>query len=133
VPSAATLNTHLRDNLKAIGDARATWTPTVTPISGSFTSVTGAGRYLSIGKLVIWSATITFTTVNTGVGTRFTLPVTAQSSVGHIGSGRERVTTGNALEVFLFSTSTAEVTTYNNGTSVANGYVYILSGMYEAA
>lgn len=129
--TAALWNVQVRDNLKAIGDARATWTPTVTASSGTFTTVSGAGRYLLVGKLFIWSASVTITTVGTAAGyLQFTLPVTAQASTGFIGSGRSTAST--MCQVYLNTTTQARVARYDDGSIIATGTV-LLSGELEVA
>lgn len=134
VPTAAILNAHVRDNLKAIGDPWTAWSPTVTAETGTFTSVSGAGRYMSAGKLTIWSLTITITTAGTAAGAvRFGLPVTAQASGVYMGGGRESASTGVALTVFGASTTLGSVLRYDNATIIASGRTLMLAGTYEAA
>ena len=48
--------------------AWTTYTPTITASSGTFTSVSGAGRYKKIGKTFYWGVTVTVTTVGTATG-----------------------------------------------------------------
>lgn len=72
-PSAATLNTHIRDNFKAIGDPWASWGSgaswtgsTTNPTIGNGT---WEGKYIQAGKLVTFSINITMgstTTYGTG-------------------------------------------------------------------
>ncbi len=135
VVTAALMNTHVRDNLKAIGDAWTAWTPTVTASTGTFTTVSGSGRYIAAGKLIVWSCTITITTVGTASGyVQFTLPVTAQASSGNVGGGRALVpTTSVVSQVFLSSTTAARVSRYDDSGVIGAGYVIHLSGTYEAA
>jgi hypothetical protein len=81
VVTAALLNTHVRDNLKAIGDPWTAYTPTWTssgtaPALGNGTSV---GAYVAAGKLIHFRFLLTMgstTTFGTS-GYRFSLPVTA--------------------------------------------------------
>lgn len=77
--TAAQLNTDVRDNLKAIGDAWTdyvpAWTGTITnPVIGNGTIV---GAYLEVGKLVFYSIVITIgSTTTVGSGTYIlSLPV----------------------------------------------------------
>lgn len=91
-PSAATFNTHVRDDLKAIGDAwtsygsGASWTASTTnPTLGNGT---WSGAYIQPGKLVVGRFVITLgstTTVGSG-NYRVALPVTAASSGFVVGS-----------------------------------------------
>ncbi len=118
--------------LNAIG-TWAAWTPTVTAESGTFTTVSGAGRYTQIGKTIVWEATITITTVGTAnFGVKFTLPVTAQNATAHIGSGRSAAS-GVALTARLNATTNATVLRYDDATAIGAGAVLRINGTYEAA
>ena len=132
--TAALLNAHVRDNEKAIGDPWTAWTPTVTSETGTFTSVSGSGQYSTFGKHVVWSATITITTVGTASGgIRFTLPVTARAANLPIGIGRENTTSGHMMLVYAFSTTVGNAAKYDNTTASASGRSIVLSGHYESA
>lgn len=82
--TAALLNTHVRDNLKAVGDAWTSYTPTwgssgTQPAVGNGTIV---GAYMQAGKLVHARVTLTMgstTTYGTGNYT-LTLPVAAKAA-----------------------------------------------------
>lgn len=50
------------------GDAWTKFTPTVTPSSGAFTSVSATGRYKRSGRTVLISMNIVITTNGTGAG-----------------------------------------------------------------
>lgn len=118
--------------LNAIG-AWAAWTPTVTAESGTFTTVSGAGRYAQIGKTIVWEATITITTVGSATfGVKFTLPVTAQNATAHIGYGRS-VASGAALQVRLNATTNATILRYDDASPIGAGAVLRINGTYEAA
>lgn len=123
------------DQLGTTASGWTAWTPTVTAGSGSFTSASGSGRWFQIGKLVFYKVDCTITTVGTGQGCVFTLPVTAQASAGHLGSAREDATSGFAGMVKFASTTSASVSKYDNGniTSGGSGSVVRASGFYEAA
>lgn len=79
VVSAALMNAHLRDNLKALGDSWTSYTPTMANWSTGNGTLTGS--YLNTGKLVIFRVKLTAgsTTSFSGAPT-FTLPVTAVST-----------------------------------------------------
>ena len=49
-------------------EEEGTWTPTVTPQTGSLTAYTSTGSYVKIGKSVTLSVRVTFTTVGTAGG-----------------------------------------------------------------
>jgi hypothetical protein len=46
-----------------------TWTPTVTPGSGAFTTISSVGQYVKIGKQVTITLYVSVTTVGTATGT----------------------------------------------------------------
>jgi hypothetical protein len=85
---------------------------------------------------VHYKCDITITTVGTGTGLLFTLPVNAVSTTGVIAFGREDATSGYMCVAKLnFSSSQASVFKYDN-TNIAvggSGTVVRLSGTYEAA
>lgn len=127
VLTAAQLNIYLPQTWSA-------WTPTVTASSGTFTTVSGSGRYAQYGKTVVWSATITITTAGTAAGNvRFTLPVSAAAGLAQIGHGREASSTGAMLQVATYSAATiGEATRYDGATAIGSGRTIILSGVYES-
>jgi hypothetical protein len=115
VATSTLLNTHVRDNFKAIGDAWTSYTPTWT---GSTTNPaigngTLAGYYLSAGKLTIARIELTMGSTTTyGTGSwRFTMPVTAQvpaGAGGNVGGAALFDTSGSARyfrHVFLATTT----------------------------
>lgn len=112
------------------------YTPSYSPITGTFTSASAAGRYKQIGKTVHFHVTFTITTLGTAstVAVDLTLPVTPQAD-GFVFIGRENAVTGDLfvgriLSGFLrFNGSVASAASYPAG----NGYVLDLSGSYEAA
>lgn len=69
-PTAATMNTHIRDNLQALTEYQS-YTPVVTGASA-----TATGKYISAGKLVIGYFRVTFTGAATSTVV-MTLPVLA--------------------------------------------------------
>lgn len=87
--TAALLNTHLRDNLKALGDPWATWTPALTATTTNPTLGTGSsatGRYVSVGKTTIAQFRIIFGTSGVVVGSGtylISLPVAPAASVSN--------------------------------------------------
>lgn len=54
-PSAATMNTHIRDNFKAIGDSWTLFTPSWLNVTLGTTGLVNSGRYVSAGKLTVVS------------------------------------------------------------------------------
>lgn len=148
--TAALMNTHVRDNLKAIGDAWTTYVPTWTAATTNPTLGNGTktGRYVQAGKLIIFSISITFgstTTVGSGIYS-FSLPATAIDNKIAVGQGMAFDTSATALTslvVFIdnsgFTTVRAkDMATDSNVTHAApyawaNGDEINLSGVYEAA
>lgn len=108
-----------------------TWTPTVDAGSGSFTTVSGSGRYTKIGRLVYFYAHIVITTNGTAASfVRFTLPFT--SAQAFVGYGREIVSTGNSLTVTgTASGTTANILKYDNTYPGGSGYALDVQGHYE--
>lgn len=105
------------------------FTPTPTATSGTFTSATGAGTSIKIGRLVVFRFTGTITTVGSATGDMlFTLPYQAAAAAVALGTGRES-STGNVLTVFQNSVTVGEIT----GTTLASGKTLIVWGAYEAA
>lgn len=130
VPNNALSNTGL------FGSAWAwqAWTPTVTAGGGTFTSVAGTGRYTQIGKTIFYKVDITITTVGTATGeVLFTLPGTAQSGAGNVGSGREDAVSGKIISAKLVSTTQASSSNYDNTSWIASGSIGRLSGFFEVA
>jgi hypothetical protein len=82
-----------------------TWTPTVTPSSGSLTSYTSSGIYVKIGRFVQVVGVFTLTTPGTASGYGFFggLPFTAVGpSTAYrpaLGTGREDAQTGVFYQV----------------------------------
>jgi hypothetical protein len=111
------------------------WTSTVTAAGGTFTSVAGSGRYILIGKTIVWQLNITITTAGTASGAvLFTLPLAAQNSTMNVGGGREDAISGKLISARLSgSTTQASSSNYDNTSWIANGSIGRLSGTYEAA
>lgn len=155
--TASLMNTHVRDNLKAIGDAWTSYTPTWTatgtaPAIGNGTAV---GSYVAAGKLIHFKFLVTFGSTSTfGTGSyRFALPVTAATvtfttqavhSSGYILDSSAssslhtfaRMVTTSTMEV-LSPTSTANVALAVVGQTVpwtwAQSDTISVAGTYEAA
>lgn len=77
--TAALMNTHVRDNLKALGDAWTSWSPSWTAVTTNPAIGNGtiSGAYMQAGKLVHFWAEITMgstTTFGSG-GWQLNLPV----------------------------------------------------------
>jgi hypothetical protein len=111
-----------------------TWTPAISASSGTFTTTSAAGSYTQVGKKVSYYVKITITTVGTGLGVIFSLPVAAKRTYMSIGSGREYNTTGKSFSTTVYpNTSSVLLVFYDNGNTGGSGHIYELSGEYEAA
>jgi hypothetical protein len=113
-----------------------TWTPTITPQLGSFTTVTtNLARYSQINKLVYGQIIFTITSIGTGSGVvSFTLPVTGTNAQAQaIGQYREIVNTGFIGIVSIETSTTGTMRRYDNTASIAAGNKFAASFFYEAA
>ena len=145
--TAAVMNAHVRDNLKAIGDAWTSYTPTLA--QGASTNIAKTvtyAKYVAAGKLIICQVRLAPTAAGTaGSPITITLPVTAATSALIVGSGAYSDTGTNlyASVAWLTSTTTLELRrtdqAYTAGIgadpniAVASGDAFRASFMYEAA
>lgn len=115
VVTAGLLNTHLRDNLKALSDARVAYTPVMsgwTLVNGSLT-----GNYVKLDKFVVGRMTYVVGSTDTKAGIPvFTLPAAslAGASGPPIGTGGLFDTSAAARNfrfLFLVGASTFQFTT----------------------
>ncbi len=114
IVTAAQMNARVRDNFKEIGDARGSYTPTLT--GWTLSNGTLTGTYIEAGKLIIGTLDYTVGSSDTKSGVpTFSLPVTSISSTGpSIGTGSLFDTSATARAhrfVFLTSTTTFQFTT----------------------
>jgi hypothetical protein len=137
--TATLMNTHVRDNLKAIGDAWTTYTPTTTGLTLGNGTVTAA--YTQSGKLVQFRIKFTLGSTSVMATPTFTLPATAfatrsftfaagafdTSASDHYGLSALNTTT----TVFFRNGSTALSSTVPF--TWATGDELYVSGTYEAA
>jgi len=111
---------------------RTAWTPTITASTGAFTTTSASGRYVTIGKNILFEVQITITTVGTGSGVIFTLPVGLKpGNAGFIGSGREDAITGKMLQVKASGLSAGAVSYYDNTSPSSSGMILRINGHYE--
>ena len=115
-----------------------TWTPTVTPGSGTgFTFTTNSARYSQVNKIVTCNFDITCTTVGSASGVlNITVPVTATSSWatgGSVGTWREKAVTGDMGFVIRNTTTSFFLTRYDQGAILNTGRIFSGSFTYEAA
>ena len=123
--------------MNSIGEAYTAYTPTITASSGTFTTVSGAGYWTQVNKVVFGYVTIAITNNGTASGAvLFTLPTATRNTYtggSSIGFGREGASTGNALNVDWRSITGGAITNYNNAYPGASGYSLRINFIYEAA
>lgn len=114
-------------------DAYTPYTPTVSASAGTFTTVSGSGRYKKRGRTVFLNIVVTITTVGTASGSvNVTLPFTP-AAVRQVISGRE-VAAGKQINGYIpASTSTMQILQYDAATAAASGATLVISGSYESA
>lgn len=115
--------------------AWVSYSPTLSAVTGSFTTASASGYYKRVGKICVVKMTGTITTVGTGLGVKISLPFTSKSGQGSsLGVVRESSVTG-ATGVILIAnnSSTGELLRYDNGGWTASGYSYVISCTYEVA
>jgi len=110
----------------------ATYTPTVTPGTGSITSYTSSGRYTKIGRVVHVQVEIAITNAGTGSGTlNFTTPFTAAATPVGTAHGLEIDVTGVTVSgYFAASGTTCFILLATGGSPVTTGRRYLISGTY---
>lgn len=141
--TAAQMNTHVRDNLKAVGDAWQAYTPTFT---GTLGNGTLTGAYTHAGKLVIFRFTLTFgTTTTVGANWGIGIPVAAVTYTGEPGIGQAvgTDTSATAFRLAVLKVNSSQSVTFlqSDGTRFgaaspwtwANGDTVAAYGQYEAA
>jgi len=111
--------------------AWSTYTPTVVATSGTFTTVSAAGRFRITGKSAFLTVQISITAVGTAAGTIVaSLPLAAASVA--ILAGRENAVVGKMLQGEVSGTG-LYIINYDNTFAGGNGYVLYVSGVYEIA
>lgn len=87
--TAALMNTHVRDNLLAVGQAWTSYTPTVAQgTSTDITKTVAYARYIVAGKLVMCNVALAMTGAGgSSVKVTVSLPVTAAAAGMYVGSG----------------------------------------------
>jgi hypothetical protein len=103
---------------------------TPVPTSGAFTTVSGSGAYIKLGRTVHYRYTVTTTTIGTASGDiRFDLPVSCNTNHKSFGYGREDGIAGDILVVYPFSATQVQIRVPS---AMANGKIYDVTGTYEA-
>jgi hypothetical protein len=112
--------------------AWTTYTPTITAGTGTYTTVSGTGRYIRIGKACLVQQQVTVTTNGTAATeVRVTLPFTGISD-RNIGAGREVNVTGNMLQGEV-NTTYIGWRNYNNTYPLGSNYTMYGTAIYEVA
>jgi hypothetical protein len=114
-----------------------TWTPTVTPAAGSFTTVTaGTCNYTKVGRIVTVNARFTLTNSGTGTGamTINGLPFTIASTYDQNTFSGRIVNSGTPIFGQLVATTTSvdSFQTIAGTTAISNGFIYTFTATYIA-
>lgn len=143
--TAAQLNTQVRDNFKAIGDAQTAYTPTLT--NWTLGNGTLTGKYIEVGKFIVGSVFYTVGSTDTKSGNLvISRPVTAVSGTAGepcggmaelfdtSGSAREfYVTARNSTTTFRFYSVSGTIATATAPWTWATGDTLQADFCYEAA
>jgi hypothetical protein len=115
------------------GTAWSTYTPTVTPSSGSFTTVSATGRYKQLGKTLFLNIVITITTNGTAAGfITTTMPTGITPADYPTLTGQERAIAGFLLRSRATpSSGSIEIWKHDNSYPGGDGHVLTLSGVIE--
>jgi hypothetical protein len=115
-------------------DSWTSYTPSIAPNSGSFTTASATGRYKQIGKTIFVQVTGTITSVGTGSGLTIGLPfAAANTGQDYAGAGRNSQN-GDGLQCIVISgQSVIRPFTYANGNLAVSGNICSLSVTYEIA
>jgi hypothetical protein len=112
------------------------YSPTLSCGSGSLgTGNSASGRYLRIGKTVIFEAAVTIGAAGAGtcaVSIRATLPVTAASNQAQHVVGRDNTTGNMVIGSITSGGSVVVMSTYNGGCPCANNGTPTVTGVYES-
>lgn len=141
--TAALLNAHVRDNLKAIGDTWTSYTPTLN--NWTIGNGTLSGRYMQAGKLVHFSISLVLgSTTGTTGSLGFALPVSPALGTGlPVGQAQLLDTSGSARRIYAavwdssISACQPRDATYTAVSSAApwtwaTGDQVLINGTYEA-
>ena len=114
-----------------------TWTPTVTPSSGSFTTVTITyATYTKIGDRVYFDTRFVLTNSGTGSGTMTAsgLPFTPAASQANMTVMGRNAASGNLIYGQIgTSGNVGGIRDYDKTSSISNAHTYTLTGAYLAS
>ncbi len=132
---AATANALLVGNgTNFVSDITAwtTYTPTITAGTGTFTTVSGAGRYKQLGKTLHISVIVTITTNGTAATSVIVpLPAGMTAAGGFVLNGRGALVSGKQLQGLINGATSITVFNYDNTYPGATGEGLIISGTIE--
>jgi hypothetical protein len=111
-----------------------TWTPTITPLSGSLTAYTSSGTYIKIGKLVSLSFAVSITTAGTAASVMqvSNLPFATTGTNSSAGIMRENAVVGISGALVAASSTVLYGAKYDGGTPFTTGYAWICQYTYQA-
>lgn len=137
VTAAQGLDSRLTTDEATLTAMQAAWTPytpTVTPSSGAFTTVSASGRYKQIGKTVHVGLLVNITTNGTAAGNiQVSLPIQCSGLCYAAITGREVNVTGKMLQGYIAGGSTAMyIWNYDNSYAGGTGYAFYISAVYES-
>jgi hypothetical protein len=112
------------------------WTPIITAVTGTFTTVASSGYYTTIGKTFICEIKINITTNGTaGTAIKFSLPAVDKNQLAAdyaAGVARESAVTGNMQQIFIQGGGGVMVN-YDNSYPGGNGRIIGGTFVYEVA
>ena len=115
-------------------DSWTSYTPTISAVSGSFTTASASGRYKQIGKTCIVQAKGTITTVGTGSGCLISVPFTAANQGQVYTGGGRNDTDGNMIQARIQPNGTTiSLAIYNNANPAVSGNVFFINIVFEIA
>jgi hypothetical protein len=115
-------------------DSWTAYTPTIAPVSGSFTTASASGRYKQIGKTCIVVVRGTITTVGTGSGLTLTVPFTsANQGAIYTGGGRNDTDGNSALCRIISNDNKMYISLYNNANPAVSGNAFYMNIVFEIA
>jgi hypothetical protein len=110
-----------------------TYTPSVTAVIGTFTTVSATERYKQIGTIVCLQITVTLSTKGTGQYFIVTLPVAASTLSNVAVYGREDNVTGNMVQGRASGTNAVAMFNFNNSDPCVDNAIFKIAGVYESA
>lgn len=149
VVTAAYMNTEVRDAFTGLQAGWTSYTPTLTAATTNPTAYVGTGRWLQIGKTVLWKACITFNGAATGTGAySLLLPASPENAMAagyrHTFQGVAfhsgvypifcQTTGANPAPLFFVNAvggAAATALTQNSMVAFANGDTISVSGQFE--